>query len=409
MKCAALCVGDRYLVRHRGNCVSPAGAEAATGMTILAMVLATILIGGWFWLRPGFTAPFTDSSGRTLPDSIASLGRVTLGGVDQGLLIRGRNVANPVLLYLHGGPGTSELGMVRQHNMPTLEQHFTVVVWDQRGAGMSYAAPNPTSGMTVEQFIADAHELTLLLCQRFQQLKIYLVGHRWASALGALTVQRYPNLYHAYVGVGQVVDMREGERISYAWTMGQAEKAGDARSVGRLRAIGPPPYLGKFRVKLMGQRKFLGKYGGEVHGNPNGGTLILLRGLLSAREYSWPDRINVVRGILVGIRVMWPQILDIDLITQVPELKVPVYFLEGRHDYEAPTELAERYFEALKAPHKTLIWFERSAHFVNTEEADAFNRFFIDRLLPETYQFAARNAPTTDAVQMPAPKETPPC
>jgi len=378
-------------------------------MTIVGMVLAAVLTAGWFWLRSGSTAPFIDASGRLLPDSIASLERVMLDGVDQGMLIRGRNVANPVLLYLHGGPGTSELGMVRQHNMPTLEQHFTVVVWDQRGAGLSYAARNPRSGMTVEQFIADAHELTLLLCQRFQQPKIYLVGHSWGSVLGALTVQRYPNLYHAYIGVGQVVDMREGERISFEWTLAQAEKAGDARSVGRLRAIGPPPYLGKFRVKLMAQRKILGKYGGEVHGNPNGGTFILVRGVLSAREYSWPDRINVVRGILVGIRVMWPQILDIDLITRVPELKVPLYFLEGRHDYEAPTTLAERYFEALKAPHKTLIWFESSAHFVNTEEADAFNRFFINRLLPETYRLAASDSPTTNAVQMPAPQETPPC
>jgi pimeloyl-ACP methyl ester carboxylesterase len=378
-------------------------------MTILAIVLAAMLLAGWLWLRLGSTAPFTDASGKPLPYSIASLERVVLGGVEQGVLIRGCNVANPVLLYLHGGPGTSELGMVRQHNIPALEQRFNVVVWDQRGAGMSFAARNPESGMTVEQFIADTHELTLLLCQRFRQPKIYLVGHSWGSALGALTVHRYPGLYRAYVGVGQVVDMREGERISYAWAVAQAEKAGDAHSVAKLKAIGPPPYLDNFRTKLMAQRKILGKYGGEVHGNPNGGTFILLRGLLSAREYSWRDRINVVRGILVGIRLMWPQILEIDLMTQVPELKVPVYFLEGRYDYEAPAVLAERYFDALKAPRKTLIWFEHSAHFVNTEEADAFNRFFIDRLLRETYPPAANGALSTGAAPMSASVATPSC
>lgn len=370
-------------------------------MTILAMVLAAILIAVWFWVRPGSTAPFIDGSGQPLHDSIASLERVMLGGVDQSILIRGRNVANPVLLYLHGGPGTSELGMLRQHNMPTLEQHFTVVVWDQRGAGMSYAARNPESGMTVEQFIADTHELTLLLCQRFHQSKIYLVGHSWGSALGGLTVNRYPDLYYAYVGVGQVVDMRAGERISYAWTLAQAEKTGDMRSVAKLKAIGPPPYLGKFLAKLMAQRKILGRYGGEVHGNPNGGTFILLRGLLWAREYSWRDRINSVCGILVGIRLMWPQILDIDLMAQAPELKVPVYFLEGRYDYEAPAVLAEQYFEALKAPRKTLIWFERSAHFINTEEAVGFNRFFTDRLLRETYPPSTGDAPMVGSAQKP--------
>jgi pimeloyl-ACP methyl ester carboxylesterase len=378
-------------------------------MTILALVVAAMLLAGWLWSRPGFTAPFTDASGEPLPTSIASLERVMLGGADQGMLIRGRSISNPVLLYLHGGPGTSELGMVRRHNMPMLEQHFTVVVWDQRGAGLSYAAREPESGMTVEQLIADTHELTQLLCQRFRQSKIYLVGHSWGSALGVLTVLRYPDLYHAYVGVGQVVDMREGERISYAWTLAQAGSAGDRSSVAKLKAIGAPPYLKNFRTKLMAQRRILGKYGGEVFGTPNGGTFTLLSGVLRAREYSWPDRINVFRGIFASMRLMWPQILEINLMVQASALKVPVYFLEGRHDYEAPALLAERYFDALKAPQKTLIWFERSAHFVNTEEADAFNRFFIDRLLPETYRSAASDPQKTDAVQMSAPKETPSC
>lgn len=356
---------------------------AAVG-TLLCLP-ATLRVAAAF-LRPRSTAPITDGSGNPLPGSIACLERVMLGGVEQGLLIRGHSVANPVLLYLHGGPGTSELGMVRVHNIPVLEKHFTVVVWDQRGAGLSYAARHPESGMTVEQFIADAHELTLLLCRRFQQPRIYLVGHSWGSVLGALAVHRHADLYYAYVGVGQAVDMQEGERISYAWTLAQAEKAGDARSVAQLKKIGPPPYTGTLRSKLMTQRRILGKYGGEVHGNPHGGMPTLLRGLIRSSEYSWPDRINVFRGIFANMRLMWPKILSVNLMVQVPEIGVPVYFLEGRFDYEAPAELAERYLQMLKAPRKELVWFERSAHFVNTEEANGFNRFFVDRLLRETYR-----------------------
>ena len=349
-----------------------------------ALILLVALLAAVAWLYPASTAPITDAAGRPLPGGIASLERVRLGGVEQSVLLRGRDVANPVLLYLHGGPGTSELGMVRVHNIPLLEKHFTVAVWDQRGAGKSYAARRPESGMTVEQFVSDAHELTALLCRRFQQPKIYLVGHSWGSLLGVLTVERHPELYYAYVGVGQAVNMREGERISYDWTLEQAEKAGDAKSVAQLREIGAPPYAGKLRPKLMTQRRILGKYGGEVHGNRHGGMSTLLGGLLRSSEYSWPDRVNVFRGIFASMRLMWPKILSIDLMAQAPELKVPVYFLEGRYDYEAPAVLAERYFQALRAPRKELVWFERSAHFVNTEEADAFNRFFVERLLTET-------------------------
>ncbi len=331
------------------------------------------------------TAPITDDRGQPLTGSIAALERPTIGGVAQSVLIRGRSVDNPVLLYLHGGPGTSELGMVRLHNLPALERHFTVAVWDQRGAGKSYAAREPVAGMTIEQLIRDTHELTELLRRRFQQRTIFLVGHSWGSLLGVLAVQRRPELYRAYVGVGQAVDMREGERLSYEWALEQAEKAHDARSVRRLRAIGPPPYTGELRPKLMVQRRILAKYGGEVHGTRSGGMPTLLSSL-RASEYSWVDRINVFRGVFVGMRLLWPQILGIDLRLQAPELKVPVYFLEGRHDHEAPAGLAERYFGALRAPRKALVWFERSAHFVNTEEAEAFNRFFVERLLVETME-----------------------
>jgi pimeloyl-ACP methyl ester carboxylesterase len=350
----------------------------------LALVLLIALGVAVAFLIPASTAPIKDARGRPVAGSIAALEMVTLGGVKQGLLIRGEDVANPVLLYLHGGPGTSELGLVRAYNMAALEKRFTVVVWDQRGAARSFAALDPVSGMNVEQFIADAHELSLMLCRRFKQERIYLVGHSWGSALGALTVKRHPELFAAFVGVGQVVNMMEGERISYQWALAQAEKAHDAGSVAKLKRIGAPPYSGDVRSKVIAQRAILARYGGEVHGNPRGGLLITLACLLKASEYAWPDRINFFRGVFASMRLLWPQILAIDLVEQVPELKVPVYFLEGRHDLEAPSVLAEQYFQVLEAPRKALVWFESSAHFVNTEEAEAFNRFFTDRLLSET-------------------------
>lgn len=332
-------------------------------------------------LKYGYTAPIIDAQGRIPKDSVASLERVTLGGVEQSILIRGCNVANPVLLYLHGGPGTSELGMLRTYNMPALEQRYTVVVWDQRGAAKSFAALEPSSGMTIEQLVSDAVELVELLCRRFDQEKVFLVGHSWGSVLGVLTAKRCPSRLHAFVGVGQVVDMLEGERLSYDWTMEQARKAGDTRSIAKLERIGAPPYAEPLRPKVVTQRAILGRYGGEVHGNPRGGMFIVLACLLRTREYGWLDRLNFFRGVFASMDLLWPQLMTINLFEQAPTLEVPVYFLEGRHDMEAPSALAERYFRALVAPRKKLIWFERSAHFVNTEEPDTFNRFFLDELL----------------------------
>jgi pimeloyl-ACP methyl ester carboxylesterase len=344
----------------------------------LILILVVIVIA---LLLPGYTSKITDAEGKTIPGSIASLEKIKLGGAEQWILLRSENIKNPVLLFLHGGPGTSEMSLVRKYNMAALEKHYTVVLWDQRGAGKSYPAIKNSSAMNIEQFISDTHELTLMLCQRFNKEKIYLAGHSWGSALGVLTVKQYPELYYAYIGIGQVVNMLEGERISYEWTLAQAIKAKDNKSIKKLAAMGAPPYSGNWQSKTITQRRILGKYGGEVYGNSKGGFPVTIKSLLRATEFSWIDRINFFRGILSTMRLMWPQIMKINLMEQAPELKVPVYFLEGRYDYEAPSVLAEQYYNLLKAPFKEIIWFENSAHFLNAEEADKFNETLIKKAL----------------------------
>jgi pimeloyl-ACP methyl ester carboxylesterase len=159
--------------------------------------------------------------------------------------------------------------------------------------------------------------------------------------------------------------------------------------------IGVPPYPPPMRAKVMTQRAILAKYGGEVYGSRRGGLPAVLRTLWHTSEYGWLDRINFFRGIFASMDLLWPQIMTIDLFRQAPRLEVPVYFLEGRHDYEAPSILAQRYYDELVAPRKQLIWFERSAHFVNVEEADAFNRFFVDELLAEPRPRSPMTASTT--------------
>jgi len=158
---------------------------------------------------------------------------VRLGGSDQWVLERSEDVRNPVLLYLQGGPGTSQLTSNRR-NTRHLETYFTVVNWDQRGAGKSYRAIRDTGSMNIGQFVADTRELTLYLLAKFHQERLVLAGHSWGSVIAALTVAKYPELYSCYVGIGQAARMEEAEEASYQWTLEQARKHGHRRAVAAL-------------------------------------------------------------------------------------------------------------------------------------------------------------------------------
>ena len=198
-----------------------------------------------------------------------------------------------------------------------------------------------------------------------------------------LAVARRPDLFSAYVGIGQMSNMAASERISYEWTLGQAEKALDRSAAGKLAAIGPPPYTGRnWRAKFLTERRLLGKYGGEYHGSKSGALAVVLKNLVFSREYTLIDRINFFRGVFQSVDALYPELSRTNLFVQVPEVKVPVYFCLGRHDYEVPSILSAQYFEVLQAPRKQLVWFERSAHLPNTEEKDRFNAFMIETVLP---------------------------
>ena len=165
-------------------------------------------------------------------------------------------------------------------------------------------------------------------------------------------------------------------------TLEQARRHRDRRAIDALTKIGPPPYSGNWQKAFLTQRRLLGRYGGEIHGSRNGAFGLVFRSLLFSREYTLADRINFFRGIFGSLRLLGPQLLDVDLFTSAPEIAVPVFLMEGRHDHEAPSEIAEKYFDSLKAPSKELIWFEESAHMPNSEERDLFNRVMLETVLP---------------------------
>jgi pimeloyl-ACP methyl ester carboxylesterase len=336
-------------------------------------VLATL------FLIPGST-PRIDP--RRHPNSLAVLEQVPVNETRQWILIRSDNVANPVVLFVHGGPGTSQLTLMRKNTLP-LEKYFTVVNWDQRRAGKSFAAGRDAGRMTMQQFVGDVIDLSSYLARRFHKKTILLVGHSWGTAIGTYAASRNPDLFSAYIGIGQISRVAESEQLSYEWTLEQAKKGRDQSSVEKLTEIGPPPYIGRgWRSKYMTERRILGKHGGEYHGSTIGAFGVVLKNLVFSREYTLLDRINFFRGIFQSVNALWSELFRTDLFVEVPELKIPIYFCLGRHDYEVPSVLSAKYFEVVKAPRKQLVWFERSAHLPNTEEKDKFNEFMINTVLP---------------------------
>lgn len=336
-------------------------------LMLLAMIVAT---GGFivFSQMTASTPPIKDELGNQVEGSIAELRQVNLNGREEWISIRGHNRENPVLLFLAGGPGGTQMAAVR-HDLSELEKHFIVVVWDQPGSGKSYGAGNMS--LTVDTYIEDGYALTQYLCEQFQQEKIYLLGESWGSALGIFLAGEYPDSYHAMIGTGQMIDFLETENMDYDKALEIAQAQGDTDKIAKLEANGRPPYYGSdVTWKSAEYLNYLGAYMGrnpEIH---NGGYNTF-RDIFSS-EYGVIDKINFLRGIVTTFNHVYPQLYGIDLRTKYPKLEVPVYFFLGRHDINAPASLVEDYLAILEAPHKEIIWFEHSGHSPWINESEKF-------------------------------------
>jgi len=314
----------------------------------------------------GSTPPFRTTTGEVLPGSIAEITYLRIGSLDQWVMIRGENVANPLLILVHGGPGFPEMRLFRYFNA-SLEKSFTVVYWEQRGTDKSFDRKIPTSSMTVEQFIADLDELVETLCTRFDQDKVAIYGHSWGSALGVLYAARFPGKVSAYVGAGQIGDWPASELICYDFTLTEAQRRGNGRALKELHAIGRPPHNVK---EMMVQRKWLTRFVGIVRGIS---LWRVSRIILGGPESSLFDLSNILRGTLFSSYSMWAEVSALNLTAAAPSLQVPVFFFLGRHDHVIAPETSSAYFDMLTAPSKRLVWFEESAHEPPFEEPAKFN------------------------------------
>lgn len=292
-------------------------------------------------------------------DSIAELREVCLNGRKEWISLRGENRNKPILLFLAGGPGGSQLAATR-YELAELEKDFIVVNWEQPGSGKSFSAI-PREKLTPEFYVKDGTVLVRSLLKEFKQEKLYLLGESWGSALGIFMAKEQPELYHAFIGTGQMVAFKETEKIDYALAMKLAKENGDQKVVNTLRKNGEPPYYGNsVTTKSATYLNYLSQ---RMARNPeiqNSGFQTMRD--LTAKEYGILDKINYLRGILQTFNHVYPQLYDVDLRKDYSRLDIPVYFLLGKHDINAPLSLAEDYYQKLVAPSKEIIWFEHSGH-----------------------------------------------
>ena len=312
----------------------------------------------------------------TSPAGIATLEKIRLGGVDQWIQIRGEDGTKPILLFLHGGPGFPEMPF--SHLNAALEKEFVVVHWDQRGAGKSYSSGIPASSMNIEQFVSDTHELVQLLLKRFGGSKVFLVGHSWGTIIGALTVVKYPELFHAYVGMSQAANPPESEKMMYRFALVTAQKKGNEKAVAQLKRIDLPPYksFSDYRTMNYWVHSFSEANFADI------GPWRFVRLGFASPAYSWIDIVRLWRGDRFSFTRLWREAFyRINLFEQAPRLDVSVYFFEGRHDYTVTVsaEMAEHYFRALDAPKgKELIWFEKSDHWPHLQEPEKYRAKLIE-------------------------------
>jgi pimeloyl-ACP methyl ester carboxylesterase len=375
--------GTRHGRARIGVSVRRTVAVAATvGMIVLAVGIA----------RPAGIEPFRDEKGDLVVGSLAEKIHVEINGLDQGMFIQSKSTQNPVLLFVHGGPGMPMFWLTRKY--PTgLEEHFTVVWWEQRGAGLSYDPNIPAETMTADQFIADTLEVTRYLIERFGQEKIFLMGHSWGSYIGIQAVAKAPELYSAYIGVGQLTNQLESEQLAYDYALAYYEDLGDTRMVRKLKAAPPgtsipvPANYDALRDEYMHRAGI---------GTTRDMTSVI-SGLFvpswRAREYTFMEKVNLWRGKIYSKRPefgLWDTMLATDLRKTIPVLEIPVYFLHGRFDYTCSYPLAKGYLEQLEAPTKGFYTFEGSAHSPMFEEPERTVDIMLTDVLNGTNSLADR-------------------
>ncbi|MGZ8288819.1 MAG: alpha/beta fold hydrolase [Telluria sp.] len=308
-------------------------------------------------------------------------GFVAIGGIEQWVTVKGDSCANPVILIIHGGPG-NPLSPYSDKVFGPWQKEFTIVQWDQRGAGMTYgrSPPPPDSALTLKQMADDGAEVAAWLAQRYGKKKVILWGSSWGSILAVHMARAHPELFHAYLGTAQVVSYRDNQAASHAKLLGVVRASGDAASLAVLDAVGAPPWTDPRSFGKV--RRVVRKFEARVTTPPPAAWWT------PAAEYTTPQaQADYEAGEdysfinFVGMKGdgMFSQL---DLPKLGTDFAIPMFFVHGAHDLLSTLDVAQRYYDSLKAPQKHLVILDKAGHDPNQDVIDAQYKLLRERILP---------------------------
>ena len=293
---------------------------------------------------------------------------LNIRGQKTAILARGKNLRNPMLLMIHGGPGYPDMMLARCYDEALLDE-FTVIRYDQRGIGKSRTEDINLDNLSIELLTQDLLALTDALKEQIPNVDIYLLGHSWGTVLGLKAVHIAPTKFKAYIGMGQIVHQQKGDSISHSYSLEQAKKANDQEDIKSLEGMKANRYNRK-PEQLKLQRSILKKYKGSHFKE---GVMTDLRNcVLKSPEMSVLELLTYQSQGAEMDQKLFPRLLALNFFEEILKLELPIYFFGGRHDYHVPSILAEAYLEELEAPKKRFIWFEESGHLPIYEENEKF-------------------------------------
>jgi len=302
------------------------------------------------------------------PNGVQETYKTPIGGIDQWINVRGQDRSNPLILFVHGGPASPAMATMWQFQRP-IEEYFTVAQWDQRGAGKTFREVNPDSisdTIHIPRYVDDAIEVAEHLRKKYKKDKVILLGHSWGTIVAMQAALKRPDLFYAYVGIGQVISTPENERISFDYALKQAKANNNEEALKDLESIAPYPGDQPItRERIVKARKWPQYYGGMTAYRNS--SPYFFDGPMLSPEYSEEDADAIDQGSLFTLGRVLPEFVTVDM-SKVRKFPIPVVMFLGRHDYTTPAQPTADWMKQVKAPYKQVVWFENSAHMMPWEE-----------------------------------------